>query len=82
LSAKGLKNIQVKEYEKDFTFVVGGVCYSCPRFLAQFISAHVSCLHSIDDTISSVEIAIGDSGCNFSQLLSGLMDISDSTRTF
>jgi hypothetical protein len=82
LSAKELKNIRMKEYEKDFTFVVGGFRHSSPRFVDQFVSPRVSHLHSIDDTISTLEIAIDDSGCNFSQLLSGSIDISDSTRNF
>jgi hypothetical protein len=82
LSAKGLKNIQMKEYEKDSTFVVGGFRHSCPRFVAQFISPRVSPLHSIDDTIPTFEIAVDGSGCHFSQLLSGSISISDSTQNF
>jgi hypothetical protein len=82
LSAKGLKNIQMNEYENDFTFIVGGFRHSCPRFVAQFISPRVSRLHSIDDTISTLEIAVEDNGRNFSQLLSGLIDISSSTKIF
>jgi hypothetical protein len=52
----------MKEYEKDFTFVVGVFHHSCPRFVAQFISLRVSHLHSIDDRISTLRIVIDGSG--------------------
>jgi hypothetical protein len=82
LSGKGLKNIRMKEYENDFTFIVGGFHHSCLRFVAQFISPRVSRLHSIDDVISTLEIAVDDRGGEFSQLLSGSTEVSDSTRSF
>jgi hypothetical protein len=82
LSAKGLKNIRIEEYEKDFTFVVGGFRHSCPRFVAEFISPRVSRLHSIDETISTLEITVEDSGGEFCQLLFGSIEVSDSTKSF
>jgi hypothetical protein len=66
LSAKGLKNIRMNEYQKDFTFIVGGFPHSCRHFLAQFISPRVSRLHLINDSISILEIAIDNSSCDFS----------------
>jgi hypothetical protein len=62
--------------------LLGVFHHSCPRFVAQFISLRVSHLHSIDDTISRLEIVIDGSGCHFSQLLSGSIDISDSAKSF
>jgi hypothetical protein len=82
LSGKGLKNIQMKEYENDFTFIVGGFRHSCLRFVTQLISPRVSRIHSIDGTISALEIVVDDSGGEFSQLLSGSIEFSDSTRNF
>jgi hypothetical protein len=82
LSAQGLKNIRFEKYENDFTFVVGGFRHSCPRFVAEFISPRVRRLHSIDETISMIDIGVDDVGGEFSQLLSGSIDVSDSTKSF
>jgi hypothetical protein len=69
LSGKGLSNIPMDQYDKDFTFILHGFGHSCARFAADFISPKVSCLHSIDNTISRLDLAIRNSHSVFAEIV-------------
>jgi hypothetical protein len=70
LSAKGLQNLPINQYDNNFTFVVGDNRYSCPLVLAQFLSPRLCHLHTSDITIRELEIATEDPHGYFSKVLS------------
>jgi hypothetical protein len=69
LSASGLRNVQQKLYENDFTFIVGSERYRCPSFIAEFLSPRISHLRSIDPTLNEFLIDCEDSDGAFSHIL-------------
>jgi hypothetical protein len=67
LSPNGFSNLQFDNYERDFTFIVGNDSYSCPRFVADFLSPRASKLHRSDPTVHSIEIETRDRDHYFEQ---------------
>jgi hypothetical protein len=55
LSPKGLSNIAAVAAD-DFTFLVNGERYCCPRPLAQYISPEVARMHAADESCETFEI--------------------------
>jgi hypothetical protein len=47
-------------YENDFRFIVGDGEYSCPSFIADFLSPRVTELRASDATIADLRIGIED----------------------
>jgi hypothetical protein len=70
LSAKGLQGVEAVNHENDFAFIVGDERYSCPSFLAEFLSPRVAALRSEDITISEFSIKTSDPDHFFGTLLS------------
>jgi hypothetical protein len=70
LSSKGLQRIENVKHEKDFTFIIGDERYSCPSFVAEFLSPRVCCLRSQDTTIDEFSIDIEDANHHFDSILS------------
>jgi hypothetical protein len=54
LSSGGMRNIVKARIENDFTFIVDEHRYSCPWFIAEFLSPKVGRLHSIDGMIQEL----------------------------
>jgi hypothetical protein len=69
LSTKGLNNMPMDEYDKDFTFVIGGFGHSCVQFVADFTSPKLSRLHSIDSTTSGLYLSIDDPHSTFTRIV-------------
>jgi hypothetical protein len=70
-SARGFKNVNISESDRDFTFIIGsGQCYHCPHFLAEFISPRVFNIRQADSTINEVSLSVDDN-C-FSSLLTSI----------
>jgi hypothetical protein len=70
LSVKGLQRLEAINHKKDFTFTVGAERYSCPSFIAEFLSTRVSSLRSQDPTIDEFCIETEDRDRSFGTLLS------------
>jgi hypothetical protein len=70
LSAKGLQNLPMSQYDNSFTFIVGGNRYSCPLVFAHFLSPRLCHLHTGDSTIRELEIETEDPHGYFSKVLS------------
>jgi hypothetical protein len=70
LSANGLQRLGQVNHEKDFTFIVGSERYSCPSFVAEFLSPRVTSLRCQDITIDEFSIETADPGHQFANLLS------------
>jgi hypothetical protein len=70
LSVKGLRLLEGSHHERDFTFIVGDERYSCPSFVAEFLSPRVTSLRSQDITIDEFSIETEDPGHHFGTLLS------------
>jgi hypothetical protein len=70
LSATGLQRLETVDHEKDFAFIVGTERYSCPSFVAEFISPRIASLRSQDVTIDEFSIETEDPGHHFGNLLS------------
>jgi hypothetical protein len=70
LSASGLRNIQSTLYSNDFVFMIGKETFSCPSFIAEFLSPKVSRLRAADPTVQEFSIDIPDSGPVFCDILS------------
>jgi hypothetical protein len=70
LSAKGLANISMKNYENDFTFFVGQARYAVPSFVAELLSPRIGYIRSIDPTVTEFVISSKDRGHQFPRLLS------------
>jgi hypothetical protein len=70
LSAKGLQRLEDVNHERDFAFLVGGERYSCPSFVAEFLSPRIASLRSQDLTIQEFSIQTEDSRHLFGAFLS------------
>jgi hypothetical protein len=70
LSAKGLQRLETAQRENDFAFIVGDERYSCPSFVAEFLSPRVTSLRSQDITIDEFCIATEDPSHSFRLFLS------------
>jgi hypothetical protein len=70
LSAKGLQRLEGVNHEDDFVFIVGDERYSCPSFVAEFLSPRISSLRSQDITIDEFSITTADPNHQFDLLLS------------
>jgi hypothetical protein len=57
-SARGLKNVNIDESDRQFAFIIGSNRQECPYFLAEFISSRVSNLRRIDPTINEISISV------------------------
>jgi hypothetical protein len=69
LSARGLANVAIQDWSKEFTFVVGDHHYQCRSSVAQVLSPRVSNLHRIDATISELRLDVEDGGKFFGSVL-------------
>jgi hypothetical protein len=56
LSANGMRNITISKVENDFDFVVGDHRYSCPWFVAAFLSPKIAQLHALDCSICEFHV--------------------------
>jgi hypothetical protein len=70
ISAKGLQRFEGVNHEMDFAFIVGDERYSCPSFIAEFLSPRVSWLRSQDITINEFRIETADPSHQFGTFLS------------
>jgi hypothetical protein len=70
LSAKGLQRLERVNHESNFAFVVGDERYSCPSFVAEFLSPRMLSLRSQDITINEFSIETADPQHYFGHLLS------------
>jgi hypothetical protein len=71
LSVNGFRRLEDPNlHEHDFAFMVGEERYSCPSFVAEFLSPRVSSLRSQDITIDEFSIETADPSNYFSSLLS------------
>jgi hypothetical protein len=71
LAVNGLQRLEDRNlHEPDFVFVVGDERYSCPSFVAEFLSPRVSSLRSQDVTIDAFPIETADPSHYFGSLLS------------
>jgi hypothetical protein len=70
LSAKGLQRLEGISQEMDFAFIVGDERYSCPSFIAEFLSPRVTSLRSQDITIDEFRIETADPSHQFANILS------------
>ena len=55
-----LKEIPLKKYPKDFTFILNGQCYQTSRLVTDLLSPTIRCSSLLDDTIQQFEIKIND----------------------
>jgi hypothetical protein len=70
LSAKGLQRLEGLNHERDFAFIVGDGRYSCPSFVAEFLSPRITSLRSQDITINEFSIETEDPHHYFGIILS------------
>jgi hypothetical protein len=70
LSLESLGLLHSPTHEKDFTFIVGDECYSCPSVVAEFLSPRVQLLRSQDVTIQELSLETEDPNHSFENLLS------------
>jgi hypothetical protein len=70
LTGNGMANIASSKAENDFEFIVGDRRYSCPWFVADFVSPVVGRLHSLDPSVNEFHVDIGDSEDHFRKFLS------------
>jgi hypothetical protein len=86
LSATGLANIAESKVENDFTFIVGNESYSCPWFVADFLSPRIAHLHVSDPSINEIEMKTEDPDNQFKQFLSfgrgSQVEVTDANRRF
>jgi hypothetical protein len=86
LTAAGLLHIATAKSENDFTFVVGRRTYSCPWFLADFLSPKVGRLHMLDPSVNRFEVQTLDPGRHFPEFLllaQGLcLQLTENNRPF
>jgi hypothetical protein len=69
LSANGMTNIASSKKENDFTFVVGTEFYTCPWFVAVFLSPRIAHLHAIDPSVDEYVVETEDSAHQFNDFL-------------
>jgi hypothetical protein len=60
LLSSGFKNIPMVHYPNSFAFVLGELKYSCPSFVAEFLSPRVGRIRSSDPTFSELLIQTPD----------------------
>jgi hypothetical protein len=70
LSANGMRNIAISRVENDFNFVVGDNRYSCPWFVAAFLSPKIAQLHALDPSICEFYLETKDHKHEFEKFLS------------
>jgi hypothetical protein len=70
LSAGGLGNIPQRPNRNDFAFLVGNLRYSCPSYVADFLSPRIARFHGLDLTIAEYSIETPDSDHLFPLFLS------------
>jgi hypothetical protein len=70
LSEKGFAHLPRKNYSDDFTFIVGDQLYSCPSFIASFLSPRIGGLLRADPTIDHFVITTEDPSVEFPHFLS------------
>jgi hypothetical protein len=70
LTAKGLENIPRHEARNDFTFYVGDFRYTCPWYVADFLSPKICQLHQIDPWLDEFDIESADPNHLFTEFLS------------
>jgi hypothetical protein len=70
LSAKGLKRLETVNHHRDFQFIVGHDRYTCPSFVAEFLSPRITSLRCQDITVDDFSIEAKDSDHQFGTLLS------------
>jgi hypothetical protein len=68
-SARGLKNINIKDSECNFTFSIGSRTCRCTSFVAEFLSPRVFQYRSIDDAIDELSITVNDPECVLESIL-------------
>lgn len=68
-SSRGLSQIPFEYYPNNFTFIVGDDRYSCPHFVADFLSAKVGRYHSDDPLLDHFSIHTADPNHVFGSLL-------------
>jgi hypothetical protein len=69
LSSKGLAQLRENYYENDFTFIVDGLEYHCPCWVADFVSPRISRLRSSDATIRKFCLEVKNLSDSFERLL-------------
>jgi hypothetical protein len=86
LGASGLNNIAASKAENDFSFIVGDRTYSCPWFVADFISPRIAHLHEVDASVNEFLVTTEDCENEFSTFLGlgrGLVaEVSERNRLF
>jgi hypothetical protein len=60
LSAGGLSRLAWPTLPHDFEFEIAGAIYSCPSFIAEFLSPRISNARASDPTVSKYLIQVGD----------------------
>jgi hypothetical protein len=58
LSCAAMAHVRIDAYENDFEFLVNGMRYSCPSFLAEFISPAIARCRQNDPTVSTFVISV------------------------
>jgi hypothetical protein len=65
LSASGLRALNGR-HPNDFSFVVDESSYSCPSFVAEFLSPRLLQVRTIDPTVQELRLEISDPDQHFS----------------
>jgi hypothetical protein len=65
-----MRNIAISKVENDFDFVVGDNRYSCPWFVAAFLSTKIAQLHALDPSICEFHLETKDHKQKFEKFLS------------
>jgi hypothetical protein len=86
LSAAGLSRLPRGGYADDFTFDIGSAEYSCPCFIADFLSPRICALRCADPTVQSFWVRAGDPGSHFPAFLAlargSRLPVTPSSREF
>jgi hypothetical protein len=86
LSALGLSHIAETKTEKDFTFIIGDDTYTCPWFVANFLSPSVSHLQEVDPSVNQFVIETEDPKKQFKEFLlfgqGSSLDVTEDTLSF
>jgi hypothetical protein len=70
LSIQSLSHVPFYQYKCDFTFQVGSGHYSCPVFVAHFLSPKISRFHRVDPSLCEYVIETPDEESSFEEFLS------------
>jgi hypothetical protein len=60
LSADGVRNITISRIENEFDLIAGDNRYSCPWFVATFLSPKIAQLHALDPSICEFHVETKD----------------------